>query len=60
MTKYFVSMKLNYTKTLLASTDYSANKIAKICGFNNLSYFYHTFKSTFGITPLDFRKSVQN
>lgn len=59
MTQYFISMKLNYAKTLLASTDYSANKIADICGFNNLSYFHHSFKNAFGMTPLKFRKSVQ-
>ena len=60
MTQYFVSMKLNYAKTLLASTDYSTTKIAEICGFNNISYFHHAFKNTFGITPLDFRKSIQS
>lgn len=60
MTQYFISMKLSYAKTLLASTDYSANKIAETCGFNNLSYFHHSFKKAFNMTPLEFRKSIQS
>jgi AraC family cel operon transcriptional repressor len=59
MSQYFTSMKLTYAKTLLASTDYSVVKIAETCGFNNLSHFYHSFKKAFGVTPLDFRKTLK-
>ncbi|MBF0406410.1 MAG: helix-turn-helix transcriptional regulator [Candidatus Riflebacteria bacterium] len=43
---------------LLISTDLSIEKIMEDTGFNNLNYFYRTFKKVTGKLPAKYRKNV--
>ena len=63
--EYFFSTPAEYIKMrrlktacdLLKQTDLPVNKIAKKCGIPDYNYFSKTFKSVFGISPREFRKS---
>lgn len=54
-TGYINNLRLNYAKALLATTDLSGTEVCLEAGFNNLSHFYHLFKLSFKMSPLDFR-----
>lgn len=45
-------------KRLLSHTDYDISEIAYILGFNELSYFSRFFKRNTGMTPIEFRLSM--
>lgn len=45
-------------KRLLTRTDYDISEIAYILGFNELSYFSRFFKRLTGMTPIEFRSSM--
>lgn len=47
--------RLSNAKQLLATTNYSINEIAKMCGFVTSSYFGKIFKNEFNITPKQYR-----
>lgn len=49
-------IRLKNAKRLLTESSKSVIEIAAICGFNDLSYFYRSFKKDTGKTPIDFRK----
>lgn len=51
MTEYRLDTQLKYAITLIKTTDYSIAAIAQKSGFNNLPYFYKTFKEKYGISP---------
>lgn len=51
MTDYFNRQKMDYAYVLLTSTDKSVEEICEMIGFNNISYFYHLFKSLYSKTP---------
>lgn len=57
VTKYIITLRMDYAKKLLKETQLSINDIAENCGFNNLSYFMRTFKKYVGCTPNDFRSN---
>lgn len=42
---------------LLETTDMSSIDISYKCGYNDLKFFYSTFKKTMGMTPAEYRKS---
>ncbi len=42
---------------LLETTDMSSIDISYKCGYNDLKFFYSTFKKTVGMTPAEYRKS---
>lgn len=48
---YLTSLRLNYSKQLLISTDYSVTQICYDCGFTSLSHFLRVFKIRYNITP---------
>lgn len=51
----FINMKrLNYAAALLSENKYNITDICFMCGFSNLSHFYHTFKKQYGCTPRQF------
>ena len=55
-TEFINEIRTTYSVYLLISTN---EKIIDICydvGFNNLGYYYHIFKSLYGMTPLQMRK----
>lgn len=49
--------RMKKAKTLLKETDYTVEKIAADIGYENVEHFNRTFKKTFGMTPVQFRKS---
>ena len=55
LTEYLLQLRLNYAKGLLQTTNHSIVEICFECGFNNLSYFYRSFKAVYGMSPKAFR-----
>lgn len=51
--------RLKYSIFLLHETDYQIVEIAELCGFSNLSHFYHLFKKAFSLSPRKARKIEQ-
>src|SRR5690606_34775031 len=58
--KTFVEMlvqyRMNYAVQQLLHTDDPISAIALASGFNDMSYFYKTFRSKMGMSPLAYRK----
>ena len=58
--KTFVDMvvqyRMNYAVQQLLHTDDPISSIALASGFNDMSYFYKTFKTKMGMSPLAYRK----
>ena len=51
LTQYLRALRLSAATRLLQQTDTSIVDVAYGCGFENLSHFYHMFKSHTGKTP---------
>lgn len=58
MTDYFNQQKTDYAYTLLSTTKLPVEAICETIGFNNISYFYHLFKSIYNKTPNEVRKHL--
>lgn len=56
-TEFINLRRLNYAAELLLSRKYEINDICYMCGFGNLSHFYHVFKQTYGCPPKQFVKN---
>ena len=56
MTEFRLDTQLRYALTLLKTTDDPISEIAYQAGFNNLPYFYKSFKEKFGVSPAKSRK----
>lgn len=54
--QYFLNMRIQYAKRILVTTYDSVEKVAEICGFDNVSNFIRVFKQRTGMTPTAFRK----
>lgn len=48
--------KLEKAKLLLETTDYNVTEVCNMCGFDNISWFIQTFKTTYKVTP----KKIKN
>ena len=57
MTDFRLNTQLRYALTLLKTTDAPISDIAFQSGFNNLPYFYKSFKEKFGTSPAKSRKA---
>lgn len=53
--QYIISYRFKAAKRMLELTDKSIGEIAEDCGFTDASYFAKSFKSTFGMTPKEYR-----
>lgn len=53
---YVISKRVEESKCLLETTDYSISQISDIVGFSSQSYFSQIFKKTTGYTPFEVRK----
>ncbi len=53
---YIMNARIEYAKKLLKNTSISISKICESTGYKSESYFYKTFKSTTGITPMQYRE----
>ena len=58
--KYINTLRLNKSKAMLSDTDISIEEISYQCGYNNYSYFVRAFKTSFGLTPSEYRKANKN
>ncbi len=59
-TQYILSIRLQNAKSLLENTNYTINEIAKLVGYDNSLYFSRIFKNHTGVSPLLFRKKINN
>lgn len=60
MRQYVIAYRLKLTKDMLRTTDRSASEIAEACGFTDASYFAKTFKTSFGMTPKEYRNQFKD
>ena len=54
--EYLVNKRIEVSKELLTTTDYSMEEIASVVGFNSQSYFNQTFKKKTNMTPSQYKK----
>jgi AraC-like DNA-binding protein len=57
--QYLISVRLNFAKFQLESSNYTISKIARLAGFNNSTYFSSCFKKAFGISPKEYRANIK-
>lgn len=57
--KKLLQIRLENAIALLNKTHLNIEMIADKVGFSNVSYFYRAFKEVFGVTPNEYRESVQ-
>jgi len=56
--KYLISHRINNSKTLLRTTEYSIKQIAEMVGYADQFHFSKSFKQEVGETPMEFRKNL--
>lgn len=56
--KYIKYLRLERAKLYLETTDYNIQEIATLTGFTTTSHFSRDFKSTYGMSPVQARKSI--
>lgn len=54
---YIQHLRLTHAQKLLENTEKSVTEIALSSGFPNVSYFIRSFKESYGMSPLNYRKS---
>lgn len=57
--KYLNARRIDESKALLESTDYSISQISESIGFSSPSYFSQVFKKLVGVSPADYRKNIK-
>ena len=57
--QYILGLRLNHAAGLLAETDRAVVTVAFESGFDDLSYFDHSFKVAYGCSPLVYRGQRQ-
>lgn len=61
ITTYINTKRLEYAARLLKiHTNYKVTSIAEMCGIPNIQTFHRLFRNKFGMTPIEFRKSIKN
>lgn len=55
---YFTMLKLERAKQLLRESDRNVSQIAVLLGYDNIYYFCNQFKRCIGMSPLEYRRSV--
>lgn len=58
--QYIKKVRIDRARQLLLSTDYAISQVAKLCGYDDVSYFYRIFKETTGTTAKECRNSRKN
>ncbi|MBS4200563.1 helix-turn-helix transcriptional regulator [Bacillus sp. FJAT-49732] len=57
--EYVNQVRIDHSKILLVSTNWSIEKIAENCGFQQTAYFSRFFKKREGMSPNQFRKQYE-
>ena len=52
------NIKMEYAADLLKNSNKSVTEIIEEINYSSISYFNHTFKNTFGVTPTQMRYRV--
>lgn len=55
--QYLNRLRIDYAAELLRHTDDTVLAVCEECGYDSLSFFIKSFKSQYGQTPLQYRKS---
>ena len=58
--EYVTGCRIEYSTGLLHETDLSIEEISEKCGFSGASYFSKKFKEVMGVSPIKYRKQIQN
>ncbi len=56
ITSYIQHIRIEQACMMLASSERSVSDISVKCGYNDIKFFYQTFKKIKGVTPGDYRK----
>ena len=56
LSQYVTYLRLEHAKQLLQDTDIPVTDVAMQSGYQNVSYFIRSFKETYGVSPLKYRK----
>ena len=56
LSQYITHLRLEHAKQLLQDTDIPVTEIAMQSGYQNVSYFIRSFRKTYGVSPLKYRK----
>lgn len=56
--KWLLKRRLEHAKYLLELTDKNINELVFETGFENASHFIKVFKQAYGLTPLQFKRSI--
>lgn len=57
LSQYVTYLRLEHAKQMIQETDISVTEVAMQSGYQNISYFIRSFKKTYGVSPLKYRKS---
>ena len=57
---YLIDKRIEESQHLLANTNYPVSKISDQIGFSSQSYFSQVFRKRTGLTPNQYRKSIEN
>ena len=57
LSQYITHLMLEHAKQLLQDTDIPVTEIAMQSGYQNVSYFTRSFRKTYGVSPLKYRKN---
>lgn len=60
LTEYLNGLKVNYAANLLMNSNMQILDVCYASGFQNLGYFYKTFKKKYFLTPNEFKKQFSN
>ncbi|MDB8792534.1 AraC family transcriptional regulator [Romboutsia sp. 1001216sp1] len=55
---YINELKLSKSKELIKNTSYTISEISEMLGFSSIHYFSKKFKTSFGISPTEYSKSI--
>ncbi len=55
--QFLMEVRIGHACRLLVEEEYNIGEIGYACGYNNISHFYHQFKSITKKNPLDYRHS---
>lgn len=58
--RYYFSLKMELSLSLLSRTSMPISEIAKQLGFNDCQHFSSSFKKFYGVPPLQYRKTTQS
>ena len=57
---FSLQVRLNFARHMIATQDSPLTTIAQHCCFHNFSHFSNAFKQEFGVSPLHYRKSLND